>query len=100
MRAWQRTTSPSANAHERTVTPCAATSYLAASFPITHCLTILALSARSASSRAATRWLFCSRADTTEIRPDWDLSKPGLREAWEAGDHSQFHGWDRRASEN
>ena len=33
---------------------------------------------------------------TREIRPDWDLSKPGLREAWEAGDHSHFHGWDRR----
>jgi peroxiredoxin len=32
-----------------------------------------------------------------EIRPDWDLSAPGLREAWEAGDHSHFHGWDRRA---
>jgi len=31
-------------------------------------------------------------------RPDWDLSKPGLREAWDAGDRSPFHGWDRRAS--
>jgi hypothetical protein len=36
------------------------------------------------------------RAATSEIRPDWDLSKPGLREAWEAKDHSHFHGWDRR----
>jgi len=36
------------------------------------------------------------RAATSEIRPDWDLSKPGLREAWNAGDFSQFHGWDRR----
>ncbi len=33
---------------------------------------------------------------TREIRPDWDLSAPGLREAWESGDHSHFHGWDRR----
>jgi hypothetical protein len=34
---------------------------------------------------------------TRETRPDWDLGAPGLREAWEAGDHSLFHGWDRRA---
>jgi peroxiredoxin len=27
---------------------------------------------------------------TREIRPDWDLSAPGLREAWEAGDRSKF----------
>jgi peroxiredoxin len=27
---------------------------------------------------------------STEIRPDWDLGKPGLREAWEAGDKAQF----------
>jgi hypothetical protein len=39
------------------------------------------------------------RAATREIRPDWDLSTPGLREAWEADDHSHFHGWDRKASE-
>jgi peroxiredoxin len=36
------------------------------------------------------------RAVTREIRPDWDLSVPGLREAWSAGDYSSFHGWDRR----
>ena len=36
------------------------------------------------------------RAATAEIRPDWDLATPGLREAWEAGDYSPFHGWDRR----
>jgi peroxiredoxin len=36
------------------------------------------------------------RDATREIRPDWDLSTPGLREAWNAGDHSHFHGWDRR----
>ena len=31
-----------------------------------------------------------------EVRPDWDLAAPGLREAWEAGDFSQFHGWNKR----
>ncbi|HEX5202834.1 MAG TPA: redoxin domain-containing protein [Actinoplanes sp.] len=36
------------------------------------------------------------RAATREIRPDWDLAKPGLREAWEAGDRSLFHGYDRK----
>jgi peroxiredoxin len=30
----------------------------------------------------------------SEIRPDWDLSAPGLREAWDAGDHSEFYGED------
>src|SRR5260221_9356532 len=39
------------------------------------------------------------RAATSEIRPDWDLSTPGLREAWAAGDYSHFHGWDRRSGE-
>ena len=34
-----------------------------------------------------------------QTRPDWDLSRPGLREAWQAGDWSSFHGWDRRAPE-
>jgi peroxiredoxin len=38
------------------------------------------------------------RAVTSEIRPDWDLSAPGLRVAWNAGDFSKFHGWDKRAS--
>jgi peroxiredoxin len=37
------------------------------------------------------------RAVTSEIRPDWDLSVPGLREAWDAGDFSRFHGWNKRA---
>ena len=32
----------------------------------------------------------------SEVRPDWDLSKPGLREAWNAGDYSKFHGWSKR----
>src|SRR3954469_19418431 len=35
------------------------------------------------------------RAVMRESRPDWDLSAPGLREAWEAGDLAPFHGWDK-----
>ena len=35
---------------------------------------------------------------TSEIRPDWDLSTPGLREARNAGDRSKFHGWNKRAT--
>jgi hypothetical protein len=31
-----------------------------------------------------------------QVRPDWDLSKPGLRQAWDAGDHAPFHGWNKR----
>src|SRR4051794_26444136 len=31
-----------------------------------------------------------------EVRADWDLATPGLRESWEAGDYSRFHGWGRR----
>jgi hypothetical protein len=38
------------------------------------------------------------RAATRDIRPDWDLSTGGLREAWDAGDWSPFHGWDKRAA--
>ncbi len=38
------------------------------------------------------------RAVSAEIRPDWDLAAPGLREAWDADDHSHFHGWDKRAA--
>lgn len=37
------------------------------------------------------------RDATRESRPDWDLSTPGLREAWEANDRSHFHGWDKQA---
>jgi hypothetical protein len=33
-----------------------------------------------------------------ETRRDWDLSAPGLREAWDASDWAPFHGWDRRAA--
>ena len=40
------------------------------------------------------------RTATREMRPDWDLSTPGLREAWDAGDFSKFHGWDRRSPES
>ncbi len=29
------------------------------------------------------------REVTREIRPDWDLTAPGLREAWDSGDHSR-----------
>jgi len=39
------------------------------------------------------------RALTREIRPDWDLSTPGLREAWDAGDLRPFHGWNKRAGQ-
>jgi peroxiredoxin len=39
------------------------------------------------------------RTASREVRPDWDLSVPGLREAWTAGDLSHFHGWDRRSPE-
>src|SRR5215475_8607679 len=38
------------------------------------------------------------REVSREIRPDWDLSAPGVREAWEAKDLSPFHGWNRRGT--
>ncbi|HYB86183.1 MAG TPA: redoxin domain-containing protein [Streptosporangiaceae bacterium] len=31
------------------------------------------------------------REVTREARPDWDLATPGLREAWDAGDHSKHY---------
>jgi peroxiredoxin len=34
------------------------------------------------------------RAAMREVRPDWDLGTPGLRDAWDAGDRSPFHGFD------
>jgi peroxiredoxin len=37
------------------------------------------------------------RAATAEVRPDWDLGASGLREAWDAGDFSRFHGWEKQA---
>ena len=36
------------------------------------------------------------RAATREIRPDWELGTPGLRDRWGADDLSPFHGWDKR----
>jgi peroxiredoxin len=33
---------------------------------------------------------------TREIRSDWDLGAPGLREAWEAGDRSSFYDAQKR----
>jgi peroxiredoxin len=38
------------------------------------------------------------RDATREIRPDWDLGAPGLREAWEAGDRSSFYGQQKRGA--
>jgi peroxiredoxin len=38
------------------------------------------------------------RAVGEEVRPDWDLSKPGLHEAWDSGDLSPFHGWNKRGA--
>ena len=38
------------------------------------------------------------RVVTRESCPDWDLATPGLRERWDAGDLSPFHGWDRQAA--
>ena len=29
-----------------------------------------------------------------EVRPDWDLSTPGLREEWDAGDKSRFYPYE------
>jgi peroxiredoxin len=39
------------------------------------------------------------RQASADIRPDWDLSAPGLRAAWDAGDYSKFHGWDKPATD-
>jgi hypothetical protein len=35
---------------------------------------------------------------TREIRPDRDLGAAGLRDAWDAGDRSPFHGWDKEVA--
>jgi peroxiredoxin len=32
---------------------------------------------------------------SSQIRPDWDLAAPGLREAWDANDLAAFHGYNR-----
>jgi peroxiredoxin len=34
---------------------------------------------------------------SAEVRPDWDLAAPGLRERWEAGDLEPFHGWGKES---
>ena len=34
------------------------------------------------------------REITREIRPDWDITAPGLREAWEAGERSRFYPYE------
>jgi len=39
------------------------------------------------------------REVTREIRPDWDLSAPRLRDAWNAGDVSNFQGWNKWSPE-
>ncbi len=36
---------------------------------------------------------------SSEVRPDWDLSTPGLRERWDAGGYVPFHGWNKRAGQ-
>jgi len=36
---------------------------------------------------------------TREIRPDWDLSAPGLREDWAAGDHSRHYPYPTAAGD-
>ena len=34
------------------------------------------------------------REVTRKIRPDWELTAPGLRENWDAGDHSMHHPYE------
>jgi len=45
-------------------------------------------SGRNRTTRTLRRDL---REVTREIRPDWDLSAPGLRVAWDAGDHARHY---------
>jgi hypothetical protein len=40
-------------------------------------------------------WPVLSDPDRTAQK---DLSAPGLRQSWNAGDFSRFHGWSKRAS--
>jgi peroxiredoxin len=37
------------------------------------------------------------REVSSQIRPDWDLSAPGLRQRWDQGDLAPFHGWNKRS---
>jgi peroxiredoxin len=39
------------------------------------------------------------REVSSQVRPDWDLSTPGLRERWDRGDLAPFHGWNKRPGE-
>jgi len=39
------------------------------------------------------------REVTMKIRSDWDLGKPGLREAWDRGDKSAFWPYGRSMRE-
>jgi peroxiredoxin len=39
------------------------------------------------------------REVSSQVRPDWDLSTPGLRERWDRGDLTPFHGWNKRPGE-
>ena len=44
--------------------------------------------------RPSTSELWQDLRDVTRgIRPDWDLTAPGLRERWNAGDRAPFYGW-------
>ena len=46
------------------------------------------------------QWPFLSDPERT-VQKDLDIVlKPGLREAWAAGDYSPFQGWDKRAPQS
>jgi len=57
-----------------------------------HLQRLLVFGAARPSSTSGT-----TRAVTSEICRDWDLSAPGLREAWNAGDFSPTYGWNKSA---
>jgi len=39
------------------------------------------------------------REVSRKVRPDWDLSAPGLRERWEAGEHDGFYPYGKSHAE-
>lgn len=39
------------------------------------------------------------REVTRRIRPDWDITQPDLREAWQRGEHDRFFPYGRRFSQ-
>ena len=39
------------------------------------------------------------REVSRRIRPDWDLSAPGLRERWDAGDQADFYPYGKSHAE-